>query len=45
MIEDEGMLGALPVAKNPILSSDARRRLFAMPRVFEQCQENLNAIS
>jgi ubiquinone/menaquinone biosynthesis C-methylase UbiE len=44
MIEDEGMLGALRIAKNLMLNSDARRRVLAMRRVFEQYHDNLSAI-
>jgi SAM-dependent methyltransferase len=44
LIEDEGLIGALRVAKNILISPQARRRVLAMRAVFERYQENLNAI-
>src|SRR6185312_15331393 len=44
LIQDEGILGALKLAKNLILDSTARRRVLAMRRVFERYRENLSAI-
>lgn len=44
MIEDEGIAGALRLAKNILLDGSARRRVFAMRRVFEHYRENLSAV-
>ncbi len=44
LIEDEGLIGALRVAKNILMNPQARRRVLAMRAVFERYQENLSAI-
>ncbi|MEM9669073.1 MAG: class I SAM-dependent methyltransferase [Pseudomonadota bacterium] len=44
MIADEGILGTLNIAKNVALNPGARRRVFAMRKVFERYQDNLGAI-
>lgn len=44
LIQDEGVLGALRLAKNILLGGAARRRVLAMRRVFERYRENLSAI-
>jgi hypothetical protein len=44
LIEDEGVIGALRVAKNVLLHPKARRRVCAMREVFERYRRNLNAI-
>lgn len=44
LIQDEGLLGALRLAKNLILDGAARRRVFAMRWVFERHRRNLSAI-
>jgi SAM-dependent methyltransferase len=44
VIQDEGLLGALRLGKNLILDGEARRRVFAMRRVFERYRDNLSAI-
>lgn len=44
LIQDEGFLGVLRLAKNLILDGPARRRVVAMRRVFERHQRNLSAI-
>lgn len=44
MIADEGLLGALRLGKNILLDGAARRRVFAMRKVFERYRNNLNAI-
>mgnify|MGYP000901022682 CR=1 FL=1 len=44
LIEDEGLIGALRIAKNILVSPKARRRVLAMRAVFERYQQNLNAI-
>jgi hypothetical protein len=44
LVQDEGVLGALRLAKNLLLDSAARRRVLAMRRVFEQYRNNLSAI-
>lgn len=44
LIKDEGILGALRLAKNLVLDGVARRRVLAMRRVFERYQRNLSAI-
>ncbi len=45
LIQDEGILGALRLAKNLILDGAARRRVLAMRQVFERYRQNLSAIS
>lgn len=44
LVQDEGVLGALRLAKNLALNRVARRRVLAMRRVFEQYRNNLCAI-
>jgi len=44
MIEDEGVWGALNIAKNVILNPAAGRRLLAMRKVFETYRYNIAAI-
>ena len=44
LIQDEGVLGALRLAKNILLDGEARRRVFAMRQVFERYRENLSAV-
>ncbi|MBN8920178.1 MAG: methyltransferase domain-containing protein [Rhizobiales bacterium] len=44
VIQDEGLLGALRLAKNILLDAPARRRVFAMRKVFQQYRSNLSAI-
>lgn len=44
LIQDEGVRGALRLAKNILLDGEARRRVFAMRQVFERYRENLSAI-
>lgn len=44
LIEDEGVLGALRLAKNLLLDRKARERVLAMRRVFERYRDNLSAI-
>jgi SAM-dependent methyltransferase len=44
VIQDEGILGALRLAKNVLLDGKARRRVRAMRQVFQQYRDNLNAI-
>lgn len=44
LIQDEGIVGALRLAKNLILDGAARRRVFAMRQVFERYRQNLCAI-
>jgi ubiquinone/menaquinone biosynthesis C-methylase UbiE len=44
VIKDEGLLGALRLGKNLILDGEARRRVFAMRRIFERYRDNLSAI-
>jgi hypothetical protein len=44
LIEDEGLWGALRIAKNILLDRPARQRVLAMRRVFECHRKNLNAI-
>ncbi len=44
LVQDEGVLGALRLAKNILLDGKARRRVLAMRRVFERYRENLRAI-
>ncbi len=45
VIRDEGLLGAMRLAKNILVDGDARRRVLAMRRVFELYRENLRAVS
>jgi hypothetical protein len=44
LVQDEGVLGALRLAKNLMLDSAARRRVMAMRQVFERYRRNLSAI-
>ena len=44
LIEDEGVLGALRIAKNIALNPAARKRVMAMRRVFDQYQDHIAAI-
>jgi hypothetical protein len=44
LIQDEGVRGALRLAKNLLLDGKARRRVLAMRHVFERYRENLSAI-
>ncbi|HEX7005995.1 MAG TPA: class I SAM-dependent methyltransferase [Alphaproteobacteria bacterium] len=44
LIEDEGLIGALRIAKNVALDPKARQRVLAMRRVFERYRSNLKAI-
>ncbi len=44
LIQDEGIPGALRLAKNLILDGAARRRVVAMRQVFERYRQNLSAI-
>ncbi len=44
LIQDEGVLGALRLAKNILRDGDARRRVLAMRRVFNSYRANLSAI-
>lgn len=45
LMQDEGVLGALRLAKNLLLDGKARRRVLAMRHVFERYREALHAIS
>lgn len=44
LVQDEGVFGALRLAKNLLLDGTARRRVLAMRAVFEQYRNNLSAI-
>lgn len=44
LVQDEGLVGALRLAKNLLLDRAARRRVLAMRRVFEQHRANLAGI-
>lgn len=44
LIQDEGVLGTLRLAKNLMVDHAARRRVLAMRRVFERYRRNLSAI-
>ena len=44
MIEDEGVFGALNIAKNLVLNPAARKRVLAMRKVFETHKDNIAAI-
>ncbi len=44
LVQDEGLFGALRLAKNLLLDRAARRRVLAMRRVFERHRANLAAI-
>lgn len=44
LVQDEGVFGALRLAKNLLLDAAARRRVLAMRRTFERYRENLGAI-
>ena len=44
LIQDEGILGALRLAKNLMMDSASRRRVLAMRWVFERYRRNLSAI-
>jgi SAM-dependent methyltransferase len=45
LVQDEGVIGALRLARNVLLDRQARRRVLAMRRVFERYRDNLSAIS
>lgn len=45
VIQDEGLWGALTVAKNLIANPQARRRVLGMRRVFNRYQQHLSAIT
>lgn len=45
VIRDEGLWGALTVAKNLIANPPARRRVLGMRRVFNRYQQHLSAIT
>lgn len=44
LVQDEGLVGALRLAKNLMLDAPARRRVLAMRRVFERYRPHLGAI-
>ena len=44
LIQDEGILGTLRLARNLMLDRAARQRVLAMRRVFERYRRNLSAI-
>lgn len=44
LVQDEGVIGALRVARNLLRDRAARRRVLAMRRVFEQHRDNLSSI-
>ena len=44
IIADEGVLGALNIARNVALNPTARRRVFGMRKVFETYRDNIAAI-
>ena len=44
LVQDEGVFGALRLAKNLLLDTAARRRVLGMRRTFERYRENLAAI-
>ncbi|WP_087024741.1 methyltransferase domain-containing protein [Thaumasiovibrio subtropicus] len=45
MIDDEGVLGFLRIAKNLILKPDARKRVFGMRRIFRKHRDHLAAVT
>jgi cyclopropane fatty-acyl-phospholipid synthase-like methyltransferase len=45
VIQDEGIIGALRLAKNILLDGKARRRVLAMRKIFQRYRDNLNAIA
>ncbi|MGE0007520.1 MAG: class I SAM-dependent methyltransferase [Parvibaculaceae bacterium] len=45
VVQDEGLAGALRLAKNVLTDWPARRRVLAMRRVFERYRDNLRAVS
>lgn len=44
LIQDEGLLGAMRLARNLLLDAPARRRVLGMRRVFERYRRNLGAV-
>jgi quercetin dioxygenase-like cupin family protein/SAM-dependent methyltransferase len=44
LIQDEGMLGAMRFAFNLLCNAEARRRVFAMRRVFSKYRNHLSAV-
>jgi SAM-dependent methyltransferase len=44
LLQDEGVVGTLRLAKNLVVDGPARRRVLAMRQVFERYQRNLSAI-
>lgn len=44
LIEDEGIVGAMRLAKNVLLDAPARRRVLAMRQIFEYYRDNLSAV-
>ena len=44
VIQDEGLTGALKIAKNVAMNPAARRRILGMRRVFERYQAHLSAV-
>lgn len=45
MIEDEGLLRTIKIAFNILTHAEARKRIFAMRKVFRRYEEHLNAVS
>jgi len=45
MIDDEGLLGFLKIAKNLIVKPEARQRVFSMRKIFRKHNTNLAAIT
>ncbi len=44
LIQDEGILGTLRLAKNLLADKTARQRVMAMRRIFERYRQNLSAV-
>lgn len=44
IIADEGLAGALRIAKNMLVDTEARRRVFAMKKVFRKHRNHLRAV-
>ncbi len=44
LIQDEGLLGALRLAKNVLVDAPARRRVLDMRRIFKRYRQNLSAV-
>lgn len=44
LIQDEGLLGALRIARNVALNGAARKRILGMRRIFERYQDHLAAV-